>query len=282
MKWSILGERLFVLFCLAENLSAQFQSHNTLGSNVGWIVAPQGSVCQENWGMTHVVAFRVRGGKDPEVKNYSKTQRLNSMGGQDSPTHDAGKCPCSASGWWSRAVGGAEMRPSLKAETTLPQRGKWYTSDPPWTKISRGYGWFKAEPDHWKVDWWQPELGLEIFAEFFPKLQERLSGNIWEMGQDGLSSVSGGKFIRPTSCWLHCDPCNICWREPDVLQWYFWEMHSMSPWKQAAQVGEYILFASRNICFASITLPIITLPPHHLQSPSGPSFAFLAAFTNHM
>lgn len=51
---------------------------------------------------------------------------------------------------------------------------------------------------------------LEISAECLPKLQERLSENIQEMGQDGLSSVRGGKFIRPTSCWLHCDPCNIC------------------------------------------------------------------------
>lgn len=34
MKQSILRGRLFVLFRLAENLSAQFQSHNTLGSNV--------------------------------------------------------------------------------------------------------------------------------------------------------------------------------------------------------------------------------------------------------
>lgn len=34
MKQSILGERLFVLFRLAENLSAQFQSLYTLGSNV--------------------------------------------------------------------------------------------------------------------------------------------------------------------------------------------------------------------------------------------------------
>lgn len=125
MKQSIPGEKLFVLFCLAGNLSAQFQSHNTLGSNVDWIVAPQGSVCQENWGMTHLVAFQVRGGKDPEVKNDSKAQRLNSMGGQVSPTHDAGKCPCSASGRWSRAMGSGEMHPSPKAETALPWRGKW-------------------------------------------------------------------------------------------------------------------------------------------------------------
>lgn len=34
MKQSILRERLFVLFCPAENLSAQSQSHNTLGSDV--------------------------------------------------------------------------------------------------------------------------------------------------------------------------------------------------------------------------------------------------------
>lgn len=75
--------------------------------------------------MTHVVAFRVRGGKDPEVKNGSKAQRLNSMGGQVSPTHDAGKCPCSASGGWSRALGSGEMpspwtSPSPKAEIALP------------------------------------------------------------------------------------------------------------------------------------------------------------------
>lgn len=56
------------------------------------------------------------------------------------------------------------------------------------------------------VDW-------KFLLNFFPKLRERLSGNIQEMGQDGLSSVRGGKFIRPTSCWLHCDPCNICVRE---------------------------------------------------------------------
>lgn len=165
MKQSILRGRLFVLFRLAENLSAQFQSQDTLASNVDWIVAPQGSVCQENWGVTHVVAFRVRGGKDPEMKNDLKAQRLNSMGGQVSPTHDSGKCPCSPSGWWSRAVGGGEMHPSPKAETALPRRGEWHTSDAPWTMISRGYGCFQAEPDHWKLNWWQPmEVGTGNFC----------------------------------------------------------------------------------------------------------------------
>lgn len=54
------------------------------------------------------------------------------------------------------------------------------------------------------------------------------------------------------------------------------------PLKAGCTRGEYIPFASRNICFTSSTLSIITLPPCHLQSPSDPSFAFLAAFTNHM
>lgn len=53
--------------------------------------------------MTHVVAFGVRGGKHPEVTNDSKAQRLNSMGGQVSPIHDAGKCLAAYPG------GGAEQ-----------------------------------------------------------------------------------------------------------------------------------------------------------------------------
>lgn len=161
-------------------------------------------------GMTRVVAFGVRGGEDPEVTNDSKAQRLNSIGRQVSPTHDAGKCLAAHQG------DGAEQWVMEKCILLLRQSQHCLeeASDKHLIHHEQGYpeGMDASRLNQiiGKQTGGNLKWGLEISAEFLPKLQERLSGIVQEMGQDGLSSVRGGKFIRPTSCWLHCGPCNIC------------------------------------------------------------------------